>query len=751
MWAEIWSWLQSGLILGGPVPLCLWLVGLHQRQAGDDALARGLASVLTLWCLMLVCLGLGLGSLHELALRPVLAITVTMAVTGVLLLRRSTRAGNRSWRFWTSSGQRPLQRDEKAILALLALVALALLDRIAAQPFTDYDSLWFHGPIITRWYQTASLSQSDVLGHWIIERPNAQGYPYNWHVLSVFCVLPWGQDIFMALPMLIAWAIMGLSTYLLGRHVGADRFHAMAGAALVLLMPFLLNQVTTLHIDLPFAAIYGLSLYYLVSYHASRRGWEAFLCLASAGLMAGIKTTGIIYAAFIVGLCVLSTVLPRFRASGLRPPSRPSLVVAGGLLGLALSCFWYVSYGVAPIHTTSASVVTARMQQTFGIQELWRRAMELQSTTLTAEFNWFDGSHWMTLLSQALARFQLPLVALTVAAMAFPRGWQKASRDDRRRRIGFLLLFLVTFFIYWNTPYSSGDETSQLSADAGATAPSGTISPLVGYNMRYAFPALGLLGAVAAISVTTLGISSFWVTLVVWFSALSGMVSSSVFDKVRAQSLSGQTLFWPSRMIGELFHRPGQAIASLGQFVAQLGITDICIYVAVSLAVLAVYVAGRRRTGAGHAGSHGRVARSARWRVWPAFLLIGTGLLAVTPHWSRVRDAERTKLFRDVDGAIAQALAPGRRIAYFSSGQSYLLYGKHLDNEVIHLPPDMPGVGDWVAVLRRARVALVATGPGRLSEARIDALAAAAPAYGPLTEIPGHTADQWLRLYRLTE
>ena len=143
--------------------------------------------------------------------------------------------------------------------------------------------------------------------------------------------------------------------------------------------------------------------------------------------------------------------------------------------------------------------------------------------------------------------------------------------------------------------------------------------------------------------------------------------------------------------------------------------------------------------------------RPAGRRTGLAALFVAIGLVAVTPHWMRLRDAGRTSLFRGVDDVIARELAPGRRIAYFSSGQSYLLYGKHLDNEVIHLPPDMPGVGDWIGALRRARVALVAIGPGRLSESRIDALAAAAPSSGPLTEVAGYTVEQRLRLYRLTQ
>jgi hypothetical protein len=739
--AQLGTWLLFSLILVGPIPLAVWLVSRHQTHPRENAIAHFLLSTLTLWCLAQVSLGLILGSSQALALRPVLAIATTQFIAGLLLLNRSPNTWDRVRQLWFSPGQMPLQPGEKVILLTLVWVALVLCDRIATQPFTNYDTLWFHGPIITRWYQTASLSQLDPLGNWIIEHPDAQGYPYNWHVLSVFCLLPWKQDLFAALPMLLAWIMLGLSTYLLSCLGGAQRFYAIAATTLVLSMPFLLNHVTTLHIDLPLAALYTVSLYYLVSYHYSRQGWDAGLGLATAGLMAGVKTPGIIYAAVLITLFLLTTGLSRLSCSRFKPPVRIDLIGLGSLVGLGLGSFWYLGHNLGLGDPGTASLVASTLvdgaspllAETSKRQSLWQRALDLQSTTLTAQFNGLNPAHWAIFGSQALVRLQLPLVALLGAILLLPYSWLRCPPGETRQRlVGFSVLLLITFFLYWNTPYSAGGE----------------LSPLVGFNMRYGFPVLGLLGVVAALSTTQILISKRWVTLIVLTSGLLGIVSSSIFDKIRTQSLMGEGTFWPSQLISRLYQHPLNAIATVGQIIANLGLTDLLIYLGLLIGIFGLYWANLVCPQA----LPSLVKRSPSW-TWGVRLVLtivlASGLLVTTTgHWLQLREMNRQHLYGGIDAAIEKAVQPGEQIAYFSSSQSYLLYGKHLDQNVLHLPPDSLDPTSWITTLQGSNVALVATG-SKGAPHKAEALAAVTVPLGPLTPVWGQATERGLRLYQL--
>lgn len=769
----VWPWLLSALIWLGPIPLAVWLVSRPQSAYENSAIAKLLLSTLTLWCLIQVALGLALGSVHQFALRPVLAIETTLAIAGLLLLYSSPKSRARVQQWWNTLAQPQLQPGEIFMLAALSFAALVLLQRIATQPFTNYDTLWFHGPIIARWYQTASLSQLDPLGNWILEHPDAQGYPYNWHVLSVFCLLPWGQDTFVALPMLVAWVMLGLSIYLLSREGGANRFYALAAATLVLVMPFLLNHVTTLHIDLPLAAIYTVSLYYLVAYYRTRQGWQAFLCLGSAGLLAGIKTPGVIYAALLIGLLGVAMKLtwpktltttgrnlaPVGRDKTLKANCRSwhifhsrsevSLIWLGIIVGLGLGGFWYVNNSLSTGSLSATSLVafgaldlppqvvaSPNNEVLPKLQGLWQRVLALQSTTLTAQFHWQNPSHWAIFGSQALVRLQLPLLALLGPVLLVPYAYLRSPKGDSRQWLQrYSMLLAITTFLYWNTPYSAG----------------GDLSPLVGFNMRYGFPALGLLGVVAAISATQIKVPRAWVTAVVLLSSLLGIVSSAIFDKIRGQSIVGLNGFWPGQLINGLSEDPRNAIAALGQLVIDLGLTDILTYLALfigicSLCLVGIYWPNTWRQ------------LATRLSNWPsgvsqgfAILLSGMLLVAITGHWLQVRDINRLRLYRGIDQAIAQVVQPTQQIAYFSSSQSYILYGKHLDQAVLHLPPDAQNPDHWIDALRRANVALVAIGHNQLSAPRAKVFAEMTANQSPLIPLSSETAPHTLRLYRLAE
>lgn len=164
------------VIVSGPVPLAIAVLQTYQSSA-RTSLAYSLLCTLTVWSVLQITLGIGLGSWHQLTLTGVM-VTEMIVLTLGWLFGIALKAP--PWQSWCRSSlrlQRPLQAPELIVLASIFLVGTLLLEKIATQPITNFDSLWFHLPAVARWYQTGSLTLLDPAGYWIFEHPDAANYP----------------------------------------------------------------------------------------------------------------------------------------------------------------------------------------------------------------------------------------------------------------------------------------------------------------------------------------------------------------------------------------------------------------------------------------------------------------------------------------------------------------------------------------------------------------------------------------------
>ena len=117
---------------------------------------------------------------------------------------------------------------------------------------------------------------------------------------------------------------------------------------------------------------------------------------------------------------------------------------------------------------------------------------------------------------------------------------------------------IATGFLYCNTPYSSGT-----SGDVP-----GQLSSLLGYNFRYGFPFLGVLGVAAAASATLMRTPDKFIAAFVCISAVTGTVISSLFDLVRNELFVGNSEFWPAKILDGFKDYPGQAVAFIFNLLA---------------------------------------------------------------------------------------------------------------------------------------------------------------------------------------
>lgn len=722
---HLWELTAFLAILTGPVPLSIAALQTHRGSADKASLSHWLLCALTVWSVLQITLGIVLGSLHQLTLGGVIVTEFVVFTLGWLL---GKALGVPSWRGWFHSLRRigsSLQASELIVLASIFLLGGILLERVATQPMTDFDSLWFHLPAVARWYQTGRLTLLDPAGYWIFQHPTAAHYPYNWHILSVLCLLPFKEDFLVALPMLLAWAMLGLATYSLGLYFGAERFYSLAATLLVLSIPMLLNHVTTLHVDLPVATFFTVGLYFALAYHRTRHPLEFSLFLASMGMLAGIKTPGIIYDGCLIA--VLAALELRRAAKTQSPLKtlrstvsqwRHPLIVMGFVALLFLGGFWYVrnarevaSYSAltrSPAAVDSASDdVKSADEDSSEVSEqstVWPRIVALQQTTLTAQFDLTDVAMVKTYAIQVLIRLQLPFVALLAQALllvaAFWR-WRSPTENAqpiRRRTLLFVALLLLGIgFLYWNTPY-----TGQVS--------DGKMSPVVGSNLRYGFPVLGVLGVAAALSATALQIPRRLVLWVGLFGSFAGMVSSIFFDAVGHQSFIGDRIIWGGKIINTFKETPLQTLRLILQLLSSNSGT-LFAYTAIYIGFVAfsygILTRDQLRV---------RFLRQIRRILKPSNRWLCGGIcvvLVVSLSWTmrQSREANRAILYRGIYSYIEENTQPGEAIAYFDSDRNYLFYGKHLDRQVLHIPFDLAQPEEWLAKLRQSEAEFLGTGP----------------------------------------
>lgn len=746
---HLWELVLGLVILVGPLPLCLCLVLVNQKQSNNCSFPHRLLVALTGWSVIQVCLGLILGSLHSLTLKAVLGLEIILLTVSSLLFfyLKTTSYRIRLQEFFKLKPS--LKRLELFILGSLAFSGLILLEKIATEPITNYDALWFHLPAIARWYQTGSLTLLDPADHWIFEHQDAKLYPYNWHIISTLFILPFGEDFLVAFPHLIAWALLGLSIYLMSVHLGASRLHGMAASSLVLTVPLLANSVNAMQVDLPLAAFFTISLYLAFSYHKSRSSAELALFLASLGMLAGIKTPGIIYAALLGGSLAgleLKDILVNKSSQPLQLKFSSLLnpLVLWGIVSLFfLGSFWYIRdfIEVKNYVAEMADIQVASANLTAVDSGLFNKLSGIQKSTLTHQFKLTNLEHWKILGAQMICRLQIPFLALLGQTIILPLAFIKSKNKVNKKQLITTIVLVITLgFLYWNTPYSSGSPGEI----------QGEITPLLGFNFRYGFPFLSVLGIGAAVSATALQTSKYLTVVTVLISSVSGMIGSNLFDTFRKESFTGQKIIWGGGLIDLFKKDPGEAWATLlqilGPHLPDL-FSEAAIYLGFFVILRCLLLVSINSP---------VFLKKLQIIIQKSQRLIGIFciVLLVSATWvaREKRDINRTKYYSGIYEYIETATVPNEKIAYFSSPRNYLFYGKHLDRQVLCVPLKPREISQWLSKIRQTQVNLVGVGPTKTADEKLKkALSSLTGPSEPLRLVFGHDVNNSTVFYRLRE
>ncbi|MEG4166650.1 MULTISPECIES: hypothetical protein [unclassified Microcoleus] len=759
---HLWELILFLIILVCPIPLSLSLAFENQKENGNYSFPHFLLVLLTGWSIAQVCIGLILGSAERLNISAVIIAEILIGAMGVILIYTKNHRAFTFSQWQIPKLKQPLGKSERLIIVATAVAGFVLWDTLASKPTTNYDSLWFHLPAIARWYQTHSFTLLDAAGNWIFDQEQARVYPYNWHVLSALCLLPFREDFLTAFPLLIAWVLEGIAVYLLSVKFGATRIHGMAAASLVLTVPMVLNQVNTIHPDLPLAAIFTAGLYLGLSYHSSRSQSELSLFLAAAGMLAGIKITGIVYAAsLLVGLAILE--IKRFVLNKNSTPANfrirhfiKPVLLCGLACCLFLGGFWYarnllhINYPVADTSDIKVPLqpVPLRSPVTAPIPPVQQPtpillvppaspSFNAWQSTLAAQFNPSNVSHWQTVGLQIIIRLQLPFLAIALQVLAAPLAFIRGkTRTVNQNNIILIVVLASTGILYLITPYTSGTAGNS----------SGQISPLLGFNFRYGFPFLSLLGIAAAATATRIKTPNQVVLAVVLVSGFCGIISNTIFDYIKNASFTGDSIVWGSLLIDNFKSNPIEAINKIGKILGPSwqDILRYPIFYLVSVTLAAILW---------------KINPGYRWlsHLFPTrkksiyIVIIGVCIgLIVIGHWREKRDFARTELYRGIYEYIDKNTVPDERIGFFLSSRSYLFYGRNLDRQVLYVPLRADRLSAWIDNLRRNKIRTVGFGPvSGTDAATTKALSWLTSAQGPLQPVFGKNFNTESVLYRL--
>ncbi|OCR01564.1 hypothetical protein BCD67_18930 [Oscillatoriales cyanobacterium USR001] len=705
---HLWELILFLIIFISPLPLSLSFAVHNQREKYNSSFAHFCLVILTVWSIIQVVIGLILGSFEKLDLSSVIFTEIIIFIIGFSLIYWQNH------NFFTLAQklpkiQRSLNKIELRIIGATAFVTVVLLEIITTQPITNYDSLWFHLPAIANWYQTGALTLLDTAGNWIFDHEQARVYPYNWHILNLLSILPFHEDFLVAFPQLIAWLIQGISVYLLSIYFGSNRINSIAASSLLLTVPMVINQVNTIHIDLPLSALFTSSLYLILSYYSRRNLSDFALFLATLGLFAGIKITAVIYGFFILGMWAIL----ELRRLWLKPKNtqfnwqlKSPVLFLGIALLLFLGGFWYVRNFLHinhPIQDVSLIAPSLPVSST-PINSEPSKYFKIWKSTLLVQFDLRKISNWQIFFWQVILRLQLEFLIMLFQILAVPFVSVIKSKIFKidEKFICLTILLIGTGFLYFITPYSSGTDGEIV----------GYLDPLLGFNLRYGFPFLSMIAVAAAVSATLVRTPNKLIVLTVLISSIFGILSSKISDIIKNSYFTGNSIVWGGQLINQFKSSP---IEASGTVIKILGNNLIYIWVYLVIYLLFILLLhwllfwdnsqGRFLTNVLH--SFQRFSRT-------IVICVCLGLI-VSATWvlREKRDVNRTEIYRGIYEYIEKNTLPNEKIGFFLSRRSYLFYGKNLDRQVLYVPlrDEIDRIDRWVDNLRQKGIRIVAAGP----------------------------------------
>ncbi len=424
----------------------------------DDLYRKTLHTLIMCWA-SIVAVAVSLGTAHFLT-GSLLLSAVALEAFGLLAMARllsspSRRENAAATAHSAAAAGSDGDKDTKVELAeavlwlfLLTFWACHMVQNgLLAFP-TDFDTLWYHLPLIDYWMQERSLYAPNSW-HWFT--------PGNNELLGLWCIAPFSGDFLATLSNLPAVLVLALASRELASLLGLGRVPSFLCAAAVTANYVILKQLTDVENDVAVAALVTSSTVYALRHARSGRRAELVLAGVSLGLLAGIKYYAIGYA----GLVWFGLVCTIIACNGFRAGATAGLTAAA--LALSLGGYWYIRNWFltgSPLYPKGLFTVNDELAECY--PDMWKssfignRSPELLSLSVQAIGKITGPLH-------LIAFYASPVVIswLLISGLVF---WRTPS--GRTQRIARLLIGYLTIgsgLILICTPFAVEDQPGTLN------------------------------------------------------------------------------------------------------------------------------------------------------------------------------------------------------------------------------------------------------------------------------------------------
>lgn len=644
-------------VLVAPLPLACWCCGRFR----DDSLASPWVRFSWILCsfflLIQQTVPLLLGIFGALRLWPVAGAYAAVLAVGVYLLRKSPSP-------WPAQALRPSLWWSTLFGLPVALLAAMVITRQS----TSYDTLMYHYPMVANWLQGGSLAR-------ITHGFYVACFPGGYELWLAPLMLMAGNDSLCLLANIPIALHLALGLFLLCRELGSSESAAKCAAALTLSVALVPVTLRGAHVDVAVAGFTAGALYTAATYSRTRSVGEIALFCCNAGLLCSVKMSGPGYVG-VAGLFaawllaenlwrrepVWPTAAPMRTLSGLSVLSALALVGLGG--------FWYfrnwaefgnplgfIELRLGPLHFPKAGPMEGSVA-------------DVGRGSLARVFEPGNREHWEIIAGQLWERFGAPLPVLLLAAV-MGLVLRRNSMMSFARQLALLCFSAVGVYLYMRSPFTADNGSHQWQ-----------LTPWMGYQMRYGFPALLFVAPLATMGLMRMPVVIQNLTTV--FAVLWGCL----FCLVGTESKFSFGTAFGARGGGGL-----GAWATEIQLMAVVWIT--CVLVA---AIWVGFVLLRRNLPTKLSISLAGIV---------AVLALAVTAAGACPRF----DATRRAVAGNINGAINALVPPGAKVAYLDSHRATFFWRDGYDNTVRYLPATSDDPSAWATALDEFGADYIAMGP----------------------------------------
>jgi hypothetical protein len=208
-------------------------------------------------------------------------------------------------RTWIRDG---LNSRWSALIIFCGFVILLSLSRALLMPPLAWDCITYHLTFATLWIKKGTLLFFNAPDQ-IAENVH---FPINGNIFAAWLLLPFRTDLLVNVMNFPITFLGGIACYSIARELGLNRREASFAPALICFAPMIYAQITTQYIDNAVFAFSMVSVLFSLRYLTRGDVYDGIFSIVAAGILLGIKYTGIP----VVGIIFVVTTLKTVRLVG---------------------------------------------------------------------------------------------------------------------------------------------------------------------------------------------------------------------------------------------------------------------------------------------------------------------------------------------------------------------------------------------------------------------------------------------------